>query len=615
MKYKEFNKKIIELVGGKGNIQSVVHCMTRLRFTLKDRSKAKTDELKALDGVVDVVSNNVAYQVIVGTHVNEVHAELISMLDLKNAEGDDMPKEKKHPLKAMLDLVSEIMTPVIEPIIASGLLAGFLSLFTITGILSEEGSTFLLLNSIREAVFYFLPILIAMSCAKRLKASPYLAVALAATLVSTSINGVEGLSIFGISLPQTTYANSFIPIILAVWFMGKLTVFLQKRIPQFLQYFLNPVLIMVICLPVTLLFFGPIGIWIGDGIGWFFELLNNTFGSWIVVMLYAALQPFLIMLGAGNFMMPLSLNFLNKLGYDPIFLGAATISDIAVSGAMLGYFFKAKEMKQKQLFGTVSFSALMGVTEPAIYGAFIKFRRPFIAVIIGGGLGGLFAGFMKVKTYSMVWGLMGLPSYAQNQDFSNLIFMVASVVIAFIGAAIAAYILGIPSEEKSKDTVVAPGGDSKPLNKKVIFSSAAEGEAVQLENIKDQAFSTGALGKGIGIIPSSDEVVSPLEGEVTVVFPTKHAIGLKTDSGIEVLIHIGVDTVELEGKYFETVVKEGDRVVPGQLLSKVDFSGIIEAGYDPTIIVIVANTPDYLDVIPTASGAVTKDCEIFTVIV
>ena len=307
--------------------------------------------------------------------------------------------------------------------------------------------------------------------------------------------------------------------------MGKLTVFLQKRIPQFLQYFLNPVLIMVICLPVTLLFFGPIGIWIGDGIGWFFELLNNTFGSWIVVMLYAALQPFLIMLGAGNFMMPLSLNFLNKLGYDPIFLGAATISDIAVSGAMLGYFFKAKEMKQKQLFGTVSFSALMGVTEPAIYGAFIKFRRPFIAVIIGGGLGGLFAGFMKVKTYSMVWGLMGLPSYAQNQDFSNLIFMVASVVIAFIGAAIAAYILGIPSEEKSKDTVAAPGGDSKPLNKKVIFSSAAEGEAVQLENIKDQAFSTGALGKGIGIIPSSNEVVSPLEGEVTVVFPTKHAIG------------------------------------------------------------------------------------------
>ena len=613
MKYKEFNKKIIELVGGKGNIQSVVHCMTRLRFTLKDRSKAKTDEIKALDGVVDVVSNNVAYQVIVGTHVNEVHAELISMLDLKN--DTDMPKVKKHPIKAILDLVSEIMTPVIEPIIASGLLSGFLSLFTITGILSEESSTFLLLNSIREAVFYFLPILIAMSCAKRLKASPYLAVALAATLVSTSINGVEGLSIFGISLPQTTYANSFIPIILAVWFMGKLTVFLQKRIPQFLQYFLNPVLIMVICLPVTLLFFGPIGIWIGDGIGWFFELLNNTFGSWIVVMLYAALQPFLIMLGAGNFMMPLSLNFLNKMGYDPIFLGAATISDIAVSGAMLGYFFKAKEMKQKQLFGTVSFSALMGVTEPAIYGAFIKFRRPFIAVIIGGGLGGLFAGFMKVKTYSMVWGLMGLPSYAQNQDFSNLIFMVTSVVIAFLGAAIAAYILGIPSEEKSKDAVAAPDKDSKPLNKKVTFSSVAEGEIVQLENIKDQAFSTGALGKGIGIIPSSNEVVSPLEGEVTVVFPTKHAIGLKTDSGIEVLIHIGVDTVELEGKYFETVVKEGDRVAPGQLLSKVDFSGIKEAGYDPTIIVIVANTPDYLDVIPAASGAVTKACEIFTVIV
>lgn len=616
MKYKEFNKKIIKLVGGKDNIQTVVHCMTRLRFTLKDRSKAKTDEIKALDDVVDVVSNNVAYQVIIGTHVNEVHAELISMLDLKNnTKDDDTFKEKKNPLKAILDLVSETMTPVIEPIIASGLLAGFLSLFTITGILSEESSTFLLLNSIREAVFFFLPILIAMSCAKRLKASPYLAVALAVTLVSTSINGVEGLSIFGISLPQTTYANSFIPIILAVWFMGKLTVFLQKRIPQFLQYFLNPVLIMVICLPVTLLFFGPIGIWIGDGIGWLFELLNNTFGSWIVVMLYAALQPFLIMLGAGNFMMPLALNFVNKMGYDPIFLAAATISDIGVSGAMLGYFLKAKESKQKQLFGTVSFSALMGVTEPAIYGVFIKYRRPFIAVIIGGGLGGLFAGLMKVKTYSIVWGLMGLPSYAQNQDFSNLIFMIISVLISFVGAGVAAYILGIPSEEKSKDIKIVSESDSKLLNEKIVFSSVADGEIVQLEEIHDQAFSTGALGKGIGIIPSSNEVVSPLEGEVTVVFPTKHAIGLKTDSGIEVLIHIGIDTVELEGKYFETVVKEGDRVMPGQLLSKVDFERIKKDGYDPTIIVIVANTPDYLDVIPATSGTVTKACDSFTVIV
>jgi PTS system beta-glucosides-specific IIC component len=602
MKYQEFNEEIIRLVGGKENIQAVVHCMTRLRFTLKDRSKAQTEELKALDGVLDVVSNNVAYQVIIGTHVNEVHAELISMLGLAPTVEQETERVKKNPLKAVMDLLSETMTPVIEPIIASGLLAGFLSLFSITGLISAESPTYQLLDSIRSAVFFFLPIFIAMSCAKRLKASPYLAVALAAVLVSSSINDVAGLSIFGIQLPQMTYANSFIPIILAVWFMGQLTVLLKKYVPKFLQYFLNPLLIMVICLPVTLLVFGPIGIWIGDGIGWFFEVLHNTFGSWIVVMLYAALQPFLIMLGAGNFMMPLALNFVNKMGYDPIFLAAATISDIAVSGAMLGYFLRAKDAKQKQLFGTVSFSALMGVTEPAIYGAFIKYRRPFIAVMIGGGIGGLFAGLMQVKTYSIVWGLMGLPSYADNQDISNLIFMVISVVIGFVAAAIAAFVLGIPQEDEEgavEPTAKKPTEKSTSL-KKVPLSSVVAGQIVPLAEINDQAFSTGALGKGLGIIPTSKQVVAPIAGEITVVFPTKHAIGIKTEQGVEVLIHIGIDTVELDGRFFDTIVKQGDTVTQGQLLSTVDFEGIKEAGYDPTVIVVITNTSEYLDVIPAA---------------
>ncbi|OTN89224.1 hypothetical protein A5819_001716 [Enterococcus sp. 7E2_DIV0204] len=618
MKYQPFNEEIIRLVGGKENIQAVVHCMTRLRFTLNDRSKADTEGLKALDGVIDVVSNNVAYQVIIGTHVSEVHAELISMLGLSPSSDEELEvKEKKNPLKAAMDLLSETMTPVIEPIIASGLLAGFLSLFSITGLISADSPTYQLLDSIRSAVFFFLPILIAMSCAKRLKASPYLAVALAATLVSNSINDVAGLSIFGIQLPQMVYANSFIPIILAVWFMGQLTVLLKKYVPKFLQYFLNPLLIMVICLPVTLLVFGPIGIWIGDGIGWFFEVLHNTFGSWIVVMLYAAFQPFLIMLGAGNFMMPLALNFVNKMGYDPIFLAAATISDLAVSGAMLGYFLRAKDSKQKQLFGTVSFSALMGVTEPAIYGAFIKYRRPFIAVMIGGGMGGLFAGLMNVKTYSIVWGLMGLPSYADNQDFSNLIFMIISVVVGFVAAGVAAYILGIPQEEKdieAKEPVNETEQASAGNVKKVPLASVVEGKLVPLAEINDQAFSTGALGKGLGIIPSDSQIVAPVAGEVSAVFPTKHAIGIKTEKGVEVLIHIGIDTVELDGKHFDTIVEQGDQVKQGQLLSTVDFEGIKKDGYDPTVIVVITNTMDYLDVIPAAQENLFAEDECLTVI-
>ena len=403
MKYKDFNTKIIELVGGKDNIQAVVHCMTRLRFTLKDRSKAKTEEIKKMDGVVDVVSNDVAYQIIVGTHVSEVHSELISMLGISGEANSSENKVKKNPIKAVLDLFSESMTPILEPIIAAGMLAGVLSLLSLTGIISAESPTYILLDNIRSSVFFFLPIFMAMSCAKRLNASPFLAVALAATLLSTGINGVEGLSFFGIALPTTTYSNSFIPIILAVWFMGYVQKSLKKVLPKFLHYFLVPVFTLIICLPITLMFFGPIGEWIGSAMSWVCMFLMNTLGNWSVIALYAAVQPFLIMFGAGNFIIPIVVQFHAELGYDPIFYAACTISDIAVAGAMLGYFLRAKNEKQKQSFGTFSFSALMGVTEPAIYGAFVKFRKLFLAVAIGGGLGGLYAGIANVKTYAMAW--------------------------------------------------------------------------------------------------------------------------------------------------------------------------------------------------------------------
>lgn len=257
------------------------------------------------------------------------------------------------------------------------MLAGLMSLVALTGIISAESPTYIVLDSIRSAIFYFLPVFMAMSCAKRLNASPYLAVALAVTLLSGSINEVEGLSFLGLPLPTITYSGSFIPILIAVWFMGHVQTFLKKVIPNMLQYFLVPVFTLVITLPVTLFLFGPIGTWIGEGISLFCTLLANTLGNWAVVAFYAAIQPFLIMMGAGNFIMPIVMAFIAEMGYDPLFLVACTISDIAVGGTMLGYFLRAKNTKQKQLFGTVSFSAILGCTEPAVFGCFVKYRRPF----------------------------------------------------------------------------------------------------------------------------------------------------------------------------------------------------------------------------------------------
>lgn len=623
MKYEKFNQQIIELVGGKENISAVVHCMTRLRFTLKDRSIAKTEEIKKMDGVIDVVSNDVAYQIIIGTHVSEVHAELISMLGMSGeTPAPDAPKTKKNPFKAALDLVSESMTPLLEPIIAAGMLAGLMSLVALTGIISAESPTYIVLDSIRSAIFYFLPVFMAMSCAKRLNASPYLAVALAVTLLSGSINEVEGLSFLGFNLPTITYSGSFIPILIAVWFMGHVQTFLKKVIPNMLQYFLIPVFTLVITLPVTLFLFGPIGTWIGEGISFLCTLLANTLGNWAVVAFYAAIQPFLIMMGAGNFIMPIVMAFLAEMGYDPLFLAACTISDIAVGGTMLGYFLRAKNAKQKQLFGTVSFSAILGCTEPAVFGCFVKYRRPFVCVMIGGGLGGLFAGLMNVKTYTMAWGLAGLPSYIGQNDFNNFYFMIAAVAIGFVAATVAGFILSKPNllpkdedagEEKITETKETVTETVKGLNKEVL-GGAAKGEVVPLAEIQDQAFSSGALGKGAGIRPAANEVYAPVDGEITCVFPTKHAIGIKSDNGVEVLIHIGVDTVQLEGRHFEVKVEQGQHVKRGEQIAAVDFAGIRQDGYDETIIVVITNTQEYLDVIPTSKTAAAADEEFISVV-
>ena len=307
MKYKELCEQIIELVGGKKNIEAVVHCMTRLRFTLKDRSKAKTDEIKELKDVIDVVSNEVAYQIIIGTQVTQIHEELLQMLGIEAAAAK--VKGRKNPFKSILDVLSECMNPILEPMMAAGILAGLLSLVSLTGLISTESSTYMLFDTLRQSVFFFLPVFMAMAFAKRLHASPYLAVTIAVTLLSAGINGVEGLNVFGFDLPAITYSNSFFPILLGVWFMGMITKCLEKIMPNALQYFFNPVLTLVICLPVSLLLFGPIGTWLSEILNLVFQFLMNTFGNWSAVMLYAACQPFLIMMGAGNFIIPIYMNF------------------------------------------------------------------------------------------------------------------------------------------------------------------------------------------------------------------------------------------------------------------------------------------------------------------
>ncbi|HBF0234116.1 TPA: beta-glucoside-specific PTS transporter subunit IIABC [Clostridioides difficile] len=623
MKYKDLNENIIKLIGGKENIKSVAHCVTRLRFTLNDRSIAQTEEIKKLKGVIDVVSNDVAYQIIIGTHVVDVYNEFMSMIGLSSSESSIKSERKKgiRGIKGIFNsifvVVSETMTSVIEVLLAAGILASILALLNMSSILQSDSPTYQILDTLRSATFHFLPVLIAIASAKRLNVNPYIAVVLAVTLLSSSIDGVEGLSLFGINLQATTYANSFIPILLGVWAMGIIIEGLKKILPKALHYFLVPVLSLIITLSITLTVFGPIGMWIGDGLNYACMFLIDTLGNWSVVALYAALQPLLIVFGAANFTMPISLNSVTTLGYDPIFMGAATISDIAVCGAMFGYFLKTRNKEQKQLFGTVSFSALMGVTEPSVFGVFMKYRRPFVAVMIGGGIGGLIAGLAQVKTYGMVWGLAALPTYLVGGEVSNFTFMIISVVVSFVAATAASYLLGIPSDEKEE----VKGDNEKELeliinennSRTISIGNVAKGQVIALGEVNDKAFSSGALGKGVGVIPSESKstVISPVDGTITIVFPTKHAYGIVTDEGLEILIHIGIDTVNLDGKFFESLVTQNQRVKKGDALAVFESDKIIEEGFDSTIITVVTNTSDYLDVISSND----ESEELLTVIV
>ncbi len=547
----------------------------------------------------------------------------MSMIGLSSSESSIKSERKKEirGIKGIFNsifvVVSETMTSVIEVLLAAGILASMLALLNMSGILQSDSPTYQILDTLRSATFHFLPVLIAIASAKRLNVNPYIAVVLAVTLLSSSIDGVEGLSLFGINLQATTYANSFIPILLGVWAMGIIIEGLKKILPKALHYFLVPVLSLIITLSVTLTVFGPIGMWIGDGLNYACMFLIDTLGNWSVVALYAALQPLLIVFGAANFTMPISLNSVTTLGYDPIFMGAATISDIAVCGAMFGYFLKTRNKEQKQLFGTVSFSALMGVTEPSVFGVFMKYRRPFVAVMIGGGIGGLIAGLAQVKTYGMVWGLAALPTYLVGGEVSNFTFMIISVVVSFVAATAASYLLGIPSDKKEE----VKGDNEKELeliinennSRTISIGNVAKGQVIALGEVNDKAFSSGALGKGVGVIPSESKstVISPVDGTITIVFPTKHAYGIVTDEGLEILIHIGIDTVNLDGKFFESLVTQNQRVKKGDALAVFESDKIIEEGFDSTIITVVTNTSDYLDVISSND----ESEELLTVIV
>ncbi|KAA8786903.1 PTS beta-glucoside transporter subunit EIIBCA [Paenibacillus amylolyticus] len=614
MNYKETAKAILNKVGGQENINDFLHCSTRLRMNLKDPNQAKTEEIKAMDGIMGAVYSGGQYQVIIGNDVSYVYNELKQMITINTDENPEPNKKRDMSFKGLFEsfagLITGIFQPIIPAIAAAGMFKALLLLCTSLGILSKESQIYALLLNIADAAFYFLPVLLAYSSAQKFKTNPYIAATLAGVLLHpkmiTLLGGEVPVQIAGIPVPNISYASSVLPIILTVWLMSYVEKFADKVSPGPVKIFLKPLIVLLVMAPLALTILGPIGNYLGvglsDGLFW----IQGKIG-WLTVVILAVFLPFIVMFGMHKVFYPVIFAAMVSPGYETLIHSAMLSSNMAQGAGALAVWFLAKDKKLKQVALPAGISGLFGITEPALYGVHLRLKRTLVACMIGAGSAGLFAGIVNLKAYAAVGpGLASLPMFIGAEN--NFTYALITAAISIIVTPIAVYFIGFNDPGADSDAQASSGnsaqGETTPaapkkekLQSRLVVFSPIEGEAIPLKAVNDEAFSQEAMGKGMAIKPVKGQVMAPFDGTVQTVFRTKHSIGLKSVEGIELLIHVGIDTVKLKGKHFNVVVQEGDIVKHGQLLIEFDMEAIEKAGFDITTPVIVTNSGDYLEIL------------------
>ena len=613
MDYKKLGETILENVGGSENVTGLTHCATRLRFNLKDESKANTDILKKTKGVMGVVSSGGQYQVIIGSDVANVYKPVAALCNISDKKDGGKTEEKKSIGSKIVDTLTGIFTPILPAITAAGMLKAVLSILVVFNLLDSTSQTYQIITFMADAAFYFLPILLANSAAKKFGCNPFLAMMLGGVLlhptfvsmVAASGETGEAIRLFGIPVYNASYSSSVIPIILSVWFMSFVEPIADKISPKAIKFFSKPLITILITGSVTLLALGPIGYIISNYIADLLKAMENY--GWLVSTILGGLFPLLVMTGTHYAIVPIGINNRMTMGYDAMVYPNNLASNIAQGGATLAVAFKSKVSDIKQLATSAGITAVCGITEPALYGINIRFRTPLYSAMIGGAAGGFFVGINNVKNYSGGSpGLLTLPSYIGGDSFRDLYFAAIGAAIAFAVAFVISYILyKDPVEEIENEVVTEEPKITVSTGTTINIASPAEGKAVPLSEVNDATFAQEILGKGGAIIPANGKICSPVNGTVETIFDTLHAIALKTDEGAEILIHIGLDTVKLNGKHFKAHVKSGDKVTVGTLLVEVDIDKVKEEGYDIVTPVIVTNTFDFGDVL-----AVTGDVKV-----
>lgn len=611
---KELAQKILDLVGGEENLTNVTHCVTRLRLSFKDSKKIRGNEISALPGVLGINTVGNQFQVILGGKVTAVHDAFIGLVHL-DGQAEDLEKSKGNLLDRFLDVLSGIFVPIIPAIIGAGLLKGVLIFLMFYGWVSTDSDTYQLLNIFSDSAFYFIPILLANSSAKKFKTNPYIAMAIAGILVHPSLVSLmtekTGLSFFGIPFTSASYASSVLPIILGVWVMSYVEKGLRKVIPKILQTILVPLLTLLIVAPIILGVLGPIGTIVGNGIGQGFINFYLAYG-WLAGAVLGALYPFLVILGMHVGFTPVMVQSLAKYGVDYM-MALFVASNAAQAGATFAVFTKTKNKEFKSMAGTAALNAFIGITEPALFGVTSRLKRPLIAVSIAGAVGGAIAGFFRVEALGMGTGpLAGIPLFLGK---TFIYYIIASFVSLVLGYVLTLFIgfEDIADERKSMDNAII--GDEKIITTVLadqVVASPMTGQVLPLEQVPDKVFASGVMGQGGAILPTEGKVYSPINGSVELVFDTKHALGLKSYDGAEILIHVGLDTVELAGRPFTVHVKTGQNVKKGDLLLDVDLEAIQSAGKDIITPIIVTNSADFQKIKLEAQNHVSVGEDFFT---
>lgn len=621
MKNKELAESIIKNVGGKANVISLVHCATRLRFVLKDNAIANAETLKKQKGVIMVVESGGQFQVVIGNNVSDVYQDIMEITQLDKEPKSANVKDKRNVLSKLIDIISGIFAPTLSVLVTAGILKGIVSFLRLTGIITPASSTDIILSSIADSAFYYLPIILGYCAVKKFGGNPFIGMALGGVLVHPDIAGLLGgqlqntTEFFSIPVMLVPYQSSVIPVILAAWFYSFLEKNFNKIFHDSFKKFISPLCGLIITVPLTFIIIGPIATYlssaIADGIMIIYQL-NSVIAS----MILASIWQILVIFGIHWGMVPVFMNNLTVAGSDfiiPILIPAV----FAQTGAALGVMLRSKDKEFKALASSSVLSGLFGVTEPAIYGVNLPKKKPFIFGCIGAAIGGGVVGLYQTLIYS--FGFPSVFTFLQIIPASGIdaTFYAAIIgtIVAFVIGMILSYFWGLPKAEKQSIPMETENLTTNNIQvAKINISSPMTGKCIPLSDVSDPTFASELMGKGMAIIPTIGQVVAPEDGEVVSIFRTKHAIGFMTDSQVEILIHVGIDTVKLDGQYFEAHVQMGDKVTKGTPLVSFDIEGIKQAGFEITTPIIVSNSDNFIDVTAISNLTEVKSGESLLVL-